>query len=128
MLKSFVIEKIIKKAKQKKNKKKIWVFFDELNTCKSKGLITEIICKSFHGEPLPDDLVFLGVVNPYRTMTSKMKQSDLTYHADNNDKKSNLFYTVNLLPHTLMNYSFNFSNLKKEEYIKSMILQNFTKL
>ena len=42
------------------------------------GLITEIICKrTNHKELLPDDLVFLGAVNPYRTMTSKMKHSGI---------------------------------------------------
>jgi len=95
------------------------------------GLITEIMCKrTMHGEPLPEKLVFLGAVNPYRTMTKKMKHSGLTYHTDNADKSSTLVYTVNPLPHTLINYIFNFSSLKEseeKEYIKSMILQNFTK-
>jgi len=58
--------------------------------------ITEKICKrAMNEEPLPDDLVFKGAVNQYRTMTSKKKHSDLTYHDDNNDKKINLVYTVN---------------------------------
>ena len=115
---------------QKLKEKKVWVFFDELNTCNSMGLITEIMCKrTMHGEPLPNDLVFLGAVNPYRTMTSTMKHSGLTYHTDSNDKNS-LVYTVNPLPHTLMNYIFYFGNLESDEereYIKSMIMQNFTK-
>ena len=123
-------EKYKKLQKEKLNEKKIWVFFDELNTCNSMGLITEIMCKrTIHGKHLPKNLVFLGAVNPYRTMTGKMKKSGLTYHSDN--KKSNsLVYTVNPLPHTLMNYIFNFSDLGKNEereYIKSMISQNFIK-
>lgn len=67
-------------------------------------------------------------VNPYRTMTTKMKQSGLTYHSDTS-KASLLVYTVNPLPHTLMNYIFNFSSLserEEREYIKSMIEQNIT--
>ena len=93
------------------------------------GLITEIMCKrTMLGKPLPDSLVFLGAVNP-RTMTTKMKQSELTYHSDTNTKASLLVYTVNPLPHTLMNYIFNFSSLserEEREYIKSMIEQNIT--
>ena len=116
--------------RNKLNEKKVWVFFDELNTCNSMGLITEIMCKrTMHGEPLPKNLVFLGAVNPYRTMTGKMRNSGLTYGTSNN--KSNLLvYTVNPLPHTLMNFIFNFSDLGKNEereYIKSMISQNFSK-
>jgi hypothetical protein len=43
------------------------------------GLITEIIWKrTIHGKPLLDNFVFLGTINPYRTMTNKMKQSGLT--------------------------------------------------
>ena len=81
------------------------------------------------GKPLPESLVFLGAVNPYRTMTTKMKQSRLTYHSDTNSKESLIVYTVNPLPHTLMNYIFNFSSLSEKEereYIKSMIEQNIT--
>ena len=124
-------EKYLNSQKEKLKEKKIWVFFDELNTCNSMGLITEIMCKrTMHGKPLPDNLIFLGAVNPYRTMTTQMKQSGLTYHTDTNEKTSLLVYTVNPLPHTLMNYIFNFSSLsevEEREYIKSMIQQNITK-
>ena len=129
--KAYNRDNYLNEQKKKLEEKKIWVFFDELNTCNSMGLITEIMCKrTMHGEPLPEKLVFLGAVNPYRTMTKKMKHSGLTYHTDNADKSSTLVYTVNPLPHTLINYIFNFSSLKEseeKEYIKSMILQNFTK-
>ena len=79
-------------------KKKVWVFFDELNTCNSMGLITEIMCKrSMHGKKLPTNLVFIGAINPYRTMTTKLKQSGLTYHTDIDSKSNILVYTVNIL-------------------------------
>ena len=118
-------EKYLVEHMEKIKKKKVWVFFDELNTCNSMGLITEIMCKrTMLGTPLPDSLVFLGAVNPYRTMTTKMKQSGLTYKSETNTKTSLLVYTVNPLPHTLMNYIFNFASLserEEREYIKSMI-------
>ena len=124
-------DKIKQQQEEKLREKKIWIFFDELNTCNSMGLISEIMCKrTMLGKPLPDNLIFLGAVNPYRTMTTKMKQSGLTYHGDNSSKASLLVYTVNPLPHTLMNYIFNFSSLserEEREYIKSMIKQNITR-
>ena len=124
-------EKYLAEHREKIKKKKVWVFFDELNTCNSMGLITEIMCKrTMLGTPLPDSLVFLGAVNPYRTMTTKMKQSGLTYKSETNTKTSLLVYTVNPLPHTLMNYIFNFASLserEEREYIKSMIKQNITR-
>ena len=124
-------EKYLEEQKEKLRKKEIWIFFDELNTCNSMGLISEIMCKkTMLGKPLPKNLIFLGAVNPYRTMTTKMKQSGLTYHSDNKSKSSLLVYTVNPLPHTLMNFIFNFSSLserEEREYIKSMIKQNITR-
>lgn len=60
--------------------KKLWLFFEELNTCNSMGLIYEIMCKRIMlRKPLPEELVFLSDVNLYRTMTSKMKHNGLTF-------------------------------------------------
>ena len=127
--KAYKRDKYEEEQRKQLNEKKIWVFFDELNTCNSMGLIYEIMCKrTMLGEPLPEELVFLGAVNPYRTMTSKMKHSGLTF--DSGEKTLQLVYTVNPLPHTLMNYIFNFGRLKsseEKEYIKSMISENFTR-
>ena len=129
--KNFNRDQYLESQKLKLKEKKTWIFFDELNTCNSMGLITEIMCKrTMNGKELPDNLIFLGACNPYRTMTTKMKQSGLTYYTDNKDKSNLLVYTVNPLPHTLMNFIFNFSSLNEEEekiYIKSMIQQNISK-
>ena len=101
---------------------KVWVFFDELNTSNSVGLITEIICKrTMLGKPLSERLLFLGAVNPYRTMTDKMKQSGLRYPTD---KKKELVYTVNPIPQTLMCFIMNFGSLNSDEekkYIEAML-------
>ena len=125
-------ETYLNNKKEQLKKKKIWIFFDELNTCKSMGLISEIMSKrTMHGEELPENLVFLGAVNPYRIMTKKMKDSGLTYQNENSNLKSiPLVYTVNPLSHTLMNYIFNFASLnqkEEKEYIKAMIEHNIIK-
>jgi len=108
--------------------RKIWVFFDELNTCDSIGLITEIICKkTMLGKQLSEKLLFLGAMNPYRAMTDKMKQSGLRYPTD---KKKELVYSVNPLPHTLMNFVINFGNLgenEEKEYIEAILLRGLEK-
>ena len=104
--------------------RKIWVFFDELNTCDSIGLIAENICrKTMFGKQLSDKLLFLGAINPYRVMTDKMKQCGLRYHTD---KKKELVYSINPLPHTLMNFVLNFGNLnenEEKEYIEAILLR-----
>ena len=51
---------------------KLWVFLDEINTCKSMGLISELMCKhSCQGSPLPENIVFIAACNPYRMREKK---------------------------------------------------------
>jgi len=66
-----VIEEIEKEEARKKGMdyypKKIWVFLDEINTCKSMGLISELMCKhTCQGKKLPKNIVFIAACNPYR--------------------------------------------------------------
>ena len=73
-------EDYLKEQTKKLKERKIWVFFDELNTCNSMGLITELMeKKTMQGKPLPDNLLFLGAANPYLKMTKQMINSGLTY-------------------------------------------------
>ena len=52
---------------------KILVFLDEINKCKSMGLISELICKhSCQGQILPDNLVFIASCNPYIQKEEKL--------------------------------------------------------
>ena len=155
---NFLEKKVIKQAKklqEKENKKKqklikgqfysekkLWVFLDEINTCKSMGLISEIMCKhTYQGNPLPSNIVFIAACNPYRRGKKNiMKNAGLNVKDAHQEKKhlnqkeiermnksanSNLVYTVNPLPHSLLNFVFDFGNLKKEDeekYIESIIL------
>ena len=110
-------------------KRKIWIFFDEINTCNSMGLITEIFCKnSIYGEPLDERYIFIGACNPYRVSEKKNNNLNILYK---NNKIKNLVYTVNPLPLTLLNFVFNFGNLKKTDelnYIENMIAETINKL
>ena len=103
--------------------RKIWIFFDEINTCNSMGLLTEIMCKNtIYGKPLDNRYVFIAACNPYRV--SKKENFLLNVLYKKNQKKKNLVYTVNPLPMSLMNFVFNFGSLKPDDesaYIKSMV-------
>ena len=56
---------------------KLWVFLDEINTCKSMGLISELMCKhTCQGTPLPENIVFIAACNPYRTRENKSGEKE----------------------------------------------------
>ena len=60
------------------DEKKLWVFLDEINTCKSMGLITEILCKhTYQGKSIPSNVAFIAACNPYRYDEKKIKQYGL---------------------------------------------------
>ena len=103
-------------------KREIWVFFDELNTCNSMGLLTEILCKnSIYGKPLDKRFIFMASCNPYRISEKKNEDINVLYKIK---KTKNLVYTVNPLPISLLNFVFNFGALKEKDeynYIESMI-------
>ena len=121
--------------------KKVWVFLDEINTCKSMGLISELMCKhTYQGKPLPSNIVFIAACNPYRQgKKNVMSKAGLDLQSahqqlkflDEKEKEkmkksmnNSLVYTVNPLPHSLLNFVFDFGNLEEEDeknYIKSII-------
>ena len=110
-------------------KEKIWVFLDEINTCNSMGLISEMICKhTINGIPIFSNVTFIAACNPYRTFTKKPEVSGLVAKKDK--KVFNLVYTVNPLPHSLLNFVFDFGNLSSEDekrYIESMVSSTIKK-
>ena len=158
---NFINEKVIPAAKEieeseKKEKKsrkeknlffndtKLWVFLDEINTCKSMGLISELMCKhTCQGQSLPFNIVFIAACNPYRQRENKGNKEANKFGLDivqaykqikylnakelediKRKRNSNLVYTVNPLPHSLLNFVFDFGsvNAKDEEiYIRRII-------
>ena len=124
------LEQIYEQYKNEINNRKIWIFFDEINTCNSMGLLIEIFCKnSINGKPLDKRYVYIGACNPYRVSQKENKVFSILYKKQH--KKKNLVYTVNPLPFTLLNFVFNFGSLKEKdelEYIESMITGTANKL
>ena len=116
---------IIENKKEEILNRKIWVFFDEINTCNSMGLLSEILCKhSCRGKPINNRFVFIAACNPYRLLLKERKMDSILFHKKT--KKKKLVYSVNPLPHSLLNFVFNFGNLKiddEKKYIESMAKQ-----
>ena len=115
-------EEISKEFQEEINTRSIWVFFDEINTCNSIDLLSEIICKhTCRGKPIDKRLVFIAACNPYRPLLKEKKMDSILFHQ--NAKKKKLVYSVNPLKHSLLNYVFNFGSLKiddEKKYIESM--------
>ena len=129
-LKKRTLEQIYSEYEKEIKNRKIWIFFDEINTCNSMGLLIEIFCKnSIYGNPLDSRYIFIGACNPYRISKKENKIFNILYKKQH--KKQHLVYTVNPLPISLLNFVFNFGSLKEKdelEYIKSMISGTTNKL
>ena len=124
------VSKFEKKRKQnyqeienKVKNEQMWIFFDEINTSNSMGLISEIFCNhTYRGKAIPERYIFIGACNPYRILSENSR--NLEFGLNKNKKKRNLVYTVNPLPHSLLNYVIDFGELTPkdtEKYIQSML-------
>ena len=104
--------------------KLIIVFFDELNTCNSQGLLTEILCKhTVQGKKIKRNVAFIGACNPYRKKKENEKEFENTGLIKKESKYSNLVYSVNPLTHSQLYYVLNFGTLDNEDekkYVESI--------
>jgi len=119
------MKKINKEAKNIKDE--IWVFFDEINTCLSLSLLTEIfINRTYNGEKLNDNIRLIGACNPYRKRKTETEKCGLNRDDDNENE---LVYLVQPLPQSLLYYVFSFGSINEEDekkYIYSIIERLFT--
>ena len=127
------IDKVTQEEENKNNNDIVWIFLDEINTCNSLGLITEIMCNhTYLGKKINERFVFLGACNPYRVLTKKMRESGLVYYnLKEKNKLNNLVYTVNPLPHSLLNFIFDFGSLQAEDekkYIRNTVISILSKI
>ena len=115
-------------AREQGNNKELWLFFDEINTCPSLSLITEIfINRTYYGNPISDNIRLIGACNPYRKRKKKKKKCGLSFSEDNDDE---LVYLVNPLPQSLLYYVFSFGRIDDDDekkYIYSIIERLFPK-
>ena len=123
------LKKINEKAKIIEEKE-IWVFFDEINTCLSLSLLTEVFIKrTYNGEKLDKKIRLIGACNPYRRRNENTEKSGLR-RDDEVDDDDELVYLVQPLPQSLLYYVFSFGPIIEEDekkYIFSIIEKLFTK-
>jgi hypothetical protein len=116
------MDKINDKAKN--IKKELWILFDEINTCSSFSMITEIfINRTYKGKTLEDNIRLIGTCNPFRQKR---------YEDENEDENEDdiLVYKVNQLPQSLFYYIFKFGEIYDEDekiYIDNIIQKLFDK-
>ena len=99
------------------------LFIDEINTANCLNLLTDLFTRhSFLSTPLKKNVYIIGACNPYRLLLSKTEE--IGYSNKKSHKIRNLVYTVNPLPLSLINYVFDFGNLRDEDektYIKTFL-------
>jgi len=133
------------------NETKVWVFLDNINTGKSMGLISELMLKhTCQGKPLPSNIVFIASCYPYRQRKNKknnysnkffisnvLEHKQIKYMSTKELKdikrriNNNLVYNVNPLPHSLLNFVFDFGHIKgyeEDSYIKNIIKQSINNI
>eukprot|EP00833_Pecoramyces_ruminatium_P010375 jgi/Orpsp1_1/1184407/evm.model.c7180000089405.2 len=107
----------------------IFVFLDELNTCNSLGLITELMLKrTCKGKKIKENVRFIGACNPYRLDIGKKEVHGL--YDESKFKNKRLVYTVNPLPQSLLNFVFDFGMPKRDDikrYISNMVHKTMEK-
>ena len=112
--------------KAEKSQKELWVFFDEINTCLSLSLITEIFAnKTFNTKKIHKNIRLIGACNPYRRRKQEIERCG--YGRENSNDKE-LVYLVQPLPQSLLNFVFSFGALNSEDekkYIYSIIEKLF---
>lgn len=122
---------IYKKSSEDKENKLIVVFLDELNTCNSQGLLTEIMCKhTIQGKNIKKNVAFIGACNPYRKKENG-KELENTGLIKKESKYSNLVYTVNPLTHSQLYYVLNFGTLNTDDerkYVESIAEYELVKI
>ena len=113
---------------EKKINEELWIFFDELNTCLSMSLLTEIfINRTYNGNKLNDNIRLIGACNPYRRRAKNKEKCGLSMSDDNEEE---LVYIVEPLPQSLLYYVYCFGSLgdiDEKKYIHSIIEKLFTK-
>ena len=112
----------------KKHDKELWLFFDEMNTCMSLSLLTEIfINRNYKTNEINSNIKLIGACNPYRKRKKNKEKCGLSMSDDNENE---LVYLVQPFPQSLLYYVFSFGSIDKDDekkYISSILEKSFTK-
>ena len=92
--------------------KKLWVFLDEFNTTEEVGYLKEMIMeRRFMGKAVPDNIVFLGACNPFRTKQTRdntVKVGIDKKQTNPNAIDQNMLYKVLPPPESMIEIMWNF--------------------
>ena len=114
---------LFEKDEKKEKEKKTILFLDEINTTNCINLLCDVFVKhSYLGRKIKSSVFIIAACNPYRLMLSDTKE--IGYINKKMHRIRNLVYTVNPLPLSLINYVFDFGNVKDEDekkYIRKFI-------
>jgi hypothetical protein len=121
-IRKFEMKKIANDSAQR-----VWVLFDEFNTSALQCLIAEIMterkCTFTHKiGRIPENLIFVAACNPYRINKQTSKVGIV--HRATEEVLSHRVYPI---PDSLLNYIWNFGQLKEKDeklYIRSMFLSD----
>ena len=112
----------------KKHDKELWLFFDEMNTCMSLSLLTEIfINRNYKTNDINSNIKLIGACNPYRKRKKNKEKCGLSMSDDNENE---LVYLVQPFPQSLLYYVFIFGSIDESDekkYISSILEKSFTK-
>ena len=79
-----------------KHDKELWLFFDEMNTCMSLSLLTEIfINRRYKTKEINSNIKLIGACNPYRKRKKNKEKCGLSMSDDNENE---LVYLVQPFP------------------------------
>lgn len=126
--------------KAKKLVKELWIFFDEINTCLSLSLLTEIFINRTYNEKKLEDIIRLIVAyNSYRKLKKDKEKCGLSRPLEKDKEKgelnrlddigNKLVYLVQPFPQSLLYYVFILGAIDKideKKYIRSIIEELFT--
>ena len=131
-IKKFLEDNKLFERNNEENNEIVWVFLDEINTCNSLALITEIMMKnSCKGKKIRQNVKFIAACNPYRLYLKENEKETIGLYDESKHSKRKLVYNVNPLPIPLLNFVFDFGNPNQEDikrYISNMLEQILKKI
>ncbi|CAG8500146.1 9201_t:CDS:10 [Diversispora eburnea] len=118
-----IINKFMDDSLVNVNKREIWLFFDEINTCNHIGIFADLIAHRIYlGKPLHPNIRVFAACNPYRKRIKSSSEAglDLRYEFH----RSNLVYEVKPLPDQILDYVWDYGILQESDekkYIDIMV-------
>jgi hypothetical protein len=104
----------------------VCVFIDEANTCSNTCLTTEVLtCNTLDGEPLPDNIFWVGAINPLSTtagVTDRMVAANqFTGVEDAMDVQDYIVYALPPSAHKLIRNVGEFGKTERRDFVSAYL-------